>query len=184
MQCQYVHGARSEAEVDEYNSIISTVSNELCTGTPTAAFTALFNNASNTAAAPSGVATVLSDQYPSQSAISLYYTVSGIQGPGAITGSATLATKAASVSVTSSAGVAGSLASSGLSGSATRTVSSASGSATSAAGSSTAGSASAASASASATKTGGAARMGDGRVNMGVAGCGVALLAGFCALIL
>jgi hypothetical protein len=40
-----------------------------------------------------GSATDTSDLYPSQTAVSLYFTATGPQGPGQITGSATLATK-------------------------------------------------------------------------------------------
>ncbi len=47
----------------------------------------------------------MTDLYPSQTAISLYFTASGPQGPGQITGSATAATKVAStVSGSTSAG--------------------------------------------------------------------------------
>ena len=49
--------------------------------------------------APSGTDTATTDLYPSQTAISLYYTPSGKQGVGAITGAATAAT--ASVTSTS-----------------------------------------------------------------------------------
>ncbi len=40
-----------------------------------------------------GSATDTTDLYPSQTAVSLYFTATGPQGPGQITGSATLATK-------------------------------------------------------------------------------------------
>jgi len=40
-----------------------------------------------------GSATDTSDLYPSQTAVSLYFTATGPQGPGQITGSATLATR-------------------------------------------------------------------------------------------
>jgi hypothetical protein len=40
-----------------------------------------------------GSATDTSDLYPSQTAVSLYFSAEGPQGPGQITGSATLATK-------------------------------------------------------------------------------------------
>lgn len=53
--------------------------------------------------APSGTNTGMTDLYPSQTAISLYYTPSRSQGVGAITGSATGATK--SVATTTSASV-------------------------------------------------------------------------------
>ena len=68
------------------------MSHALCTGTPTADFADLFSSASD-AVAPTGTDTLTTDLYPSQTAISLYYTPTGKQGPGAITGSATAATK-------------------------------------------------------------------------------------------
>lgn len=47
----------------------------------------------------------MTDLYPSQTAVSLYYTASGPQGEGAITGSATLATNVpSSAAATTTAG--------------------------------------------------------------------------------
>lgn len=74
------------------------MSNILCTGTPTADFAVIFSNVADTAAPTATGATVLSDKFPSQSAVSLYYTAVGSQGPGAITGSGTAATKSFSAS--------------------------------------------------------------------------------------
>jgi hypothetical protein len=105
LNCQYVHGARSEAEVQAFDGILASASNALCTGTPTASFAAIFSSISEAAPqSASGAATVFSDQFPSMTAISLYFTVTGAQGPGAITGSATAATKAVASSTTSAAG--------------------------------------------------------------------------------
>lgn len=65
----------------------------LCTGTPTNSFAAIFSSLSDANVAVASTAgTGMTDLYPSQTAISLYYTASGPQGEGAITGSATLAT--------------------------------------------------------------------------------------------
>jgi hypothetical protein len=47
--------------------------------------------------AGNGTATDVTDLYPSQTAVGLYFTPIGVQGPGAITGSATAATKTGSV---------------------------------------------------------------------------------------
>ncbi|KAL3425755.1 collagen-like protein mcl1 [Phlyctema vagabunda] len=101
LTCNFVHGARSEQTFEAFNTIITSASHALCTGTPTADFTAIFNSITNLgggAAAATG-ATSLVDQFPSNPAVSLYYTATGPQGAGAITGSATLAT--ASVTSTS-----------------------------------------------------------------------------------
>ncbi|KAF1344551.1 hypothetical protein BDV97DRAFT_361936 [Delphinella strobiligena] len=114
--CQYVHGARSEAVLEAFESIISTVSNLLCTGTPTASFAAIFSSVSEGAPqAISGAATTLSDQYPSDAAVSLYYTAIGSQGAGVITGTAADATATASTSGSESTTVVGPTASAGSS---------------------------------------------------------------------
>ncbi len=96
-----MHGARSGAIVSAFNSIITTVSNALCTGTPTADFADLFTSASQVVGYASGTNTGTTDLYPSQTAISLYYTPTVKQGPGPITGSATAATKVATTTSTS-----------------------------------------------------------------------------------
>jgi hypothetical protein len=100
LDCDYVHGGRSEQIVSAFNTIITSASHALCTGTPTADFAALFSSASD-GVAPSGTNTGVTDLYPSQTAISLYYTPSGKQGVGAITGNATAATKVATTSPSS-----------------------------------------------------------------------------------
>ena len=159
LNCQYVHGSRSEAVVDAFKAIISSASSQLCTGTPTASFAAIFSSLSE--AAPqsvSGAATTTSDQFPSQSAVSLYYTATGNQGAGVITGSAASATATGSTSAQASgSNVAASLVSSvsatGKSGSSSA-ASSSGAKTTMSAGSSSAGSATAASA--SSTHTGAA----------------------------
>lgn len=112
LNCQYVHGTRSEAVYKANENIISSASSSFCgAATPTAVFASYFAEVSN--AAPqtaSGFATTLSDQYPSQSAVSLYYTATGNQGPGAITGSAAQATATASSSAAASGSSSASLA--------------------------------------------------------------------------
>ncbi|KAE8450131.1 hypothetical protein EG329_006912 [Mollisiaceae sp. DMI_Dod_QoI] len=107
LDCLYVHGARSPAATSAFNTIITSVSQELCTGTPTAPFESLFSSLNYNMPA-SGSQTVTTDLFPSQTAVSLYFTPSGIQGPGAITGSATLATKTGDVVETGSASGSGS----------------------------------------------------------------------------
>jgi len=107
LNCQYVHGARSLAVSSAFHDIISSASNALCTGTPTAGFAAIFSSISDSAPqVVSGAATSTSDQFPSQSAVSLYYTASGPQGAGAITGSATMATATSSASNTTTSATA------------------------------------------------------------------------------
>jgi len=91
-QCLYVHGGLTQQQLNQYSAVISAVSTSLCTGTPTAPFQSYFASAGSLGAAVTSGATVSSDQFPSQTAVSLYFTASGSQGPGAITGSATAAT--------------------------------------------------------------------------------------------
>lgn len=109
LDCNFVHGARSPAITSAFHSILTTVSNQLCTGTPAAPFQSIFKSL-NYDMGPSnatGAATQMSDMYPSQTAVSLYYTATS-QGPGAITGSATAATKSvASVATSPSKTVSG-----------------------------------------------------------------------------
>lgn len=93
LDCYYVHGNRSSGNVAAFNTILASASSALCTGTPTASFADIFANISNSNGPQDGSATSLKDQFPSQTAVSLYYTASGAQGVGAISGSATLATK-------------------------------------------------------------------------------------------
>jgi hypothetical protein len=100
LNCQYVHGTRSEAVAEAFSAILSSASSQFCsTATPTAVFASYFSALSDSSPqTATGAATSVSDQYPSQSAVSLYYTASGNQGPGAITGSAAQATAVASSS--------------------------------------------------------------------------------------
>jgi hypothetical protein len=84
--CLYVHGGRSQLDINGVLPIINSASNILCTGTPTAAFKQIFASVSEKATITPSGASVSSDKYPSQTAVSLYYTASGVQGPGAITG--------------------------------------------------------------------------------------------------
>lgn len=85
-RCLFVHGARDQRDLDTYSVILSSASQALCTGTPTAVFADVFSSVAATVAPVATGATVLSDQFPSKTAVSLYYTASGSQGPGAITG--------------------------------------------------------------------------------------------------
>ena len=106
LNCQYVHGAVSEAEAEAFSSIISSASVSLCTGTPTAGFAQIFSSASNTAVqAVQGAATSTTDLFPSDTAISLYYTASGSQGAGPVSGSSAVSVSASgTVSIASAVG--------------------------------------------------------------------------------
>jgi hypothetical protein len=101
LNCQYVHGTRSEAVRDAFDNILSSASSQFCNAaaTPTAVFASYFSALSNRSPqTATGVATSVSDRYPSQSAVSLYFTATGVQGPGLVTGSAAMATATAATS--------------------------------------------------------------------------------------
>jgi hypothetical protein len=86
LNCLSVHGAHSQEDANKFSIIMSSASSELCTGTPTAEFESIFSTVADTVPDATSGATILSDQFPSQSAVSLYYTPPTIQGPGLITG--------------------------------------------------------------------------------------------------
>ncbi|KAF6832860.1 hypothetical protein CPLU01_05949 [Colletotrichum plurivorum] len=91
-RCLFVHGLRSERELAFYSGVLSSASNALCTGTPTAAYAAIYSNIEVAATPVTTGATATSDRAQGNTAISLYYTASGPQGPGSITGAAASAT--------------------------------------------------------------------------------------------
>jgi hypothetical protein len=99
LACQTVHGARSPPVAEVFLSILTTASQALCTGTPTAPFASIFESVRATAGAEEAAQGVTaSDRYPDQTAVSLYYTATQIvQGPGVIRGSATQATNTRNV---------------------------------------------------------------------------------------
>ncbi|KAH8648804.1 hypothetical protein BGZ60DRAFT_423010 [Tricladium varicosporioides] len=107
LNCDFVHGARSPQIVSSYNAIITSASQALCTGTPTAPFASIFASLDSGSKASSGGAS-LTDLYPSKTDISLYYTPTKSQGVGAITGAATAATKTGSGGATTGTGATGS----------------------------------------------------------------------------
>lgn len=88
--CLFEHGLRSERDMLQYNSILSAASSAFCdpNTTPTAAFAKYWTSASYTVPVPTTGATGKSDRAPGETAVSLYYTASGSQGPGTVTGSA------------------------------------------------------------------------------------------------
>jgi hypothetical protein len=101
LDCDYVHGGRSPAQVSAFQTILSSASSSLCTGTPTASFAAIFSAIEESNVIPDASGST-SDQYPSQTAVSLYFTATGPTGPGQITGSATAAVATGSTSVSGS----------------------------------------------------------------------------------
>lgn len=95
--CLKVHGA---SENDEYvdPSLISSASASFCTGTPVTDFEDLFSAQLETALTGTATGT---DLFPSETAVSLYYTGSIETNAGEITGSATLAVFSSGISGTS-----------------------------------------------------------------------------------
>ena len=107
--CLYLHGERDARDVAFYDGVASAASTSLCgfltnpeDATPTAEWASIFSAVEVTAVYPTTGSTVSSNVLGSQTAISYYYTPSGPQGPGAITGSAAMATATPSVSGTGS----------------------------------------------------------------------------------
>jgi hypothetical protein len=90
-RCLVTHGGLSEREFNGFRAVLAAASSSLCSGTPTTNFAAIFASATPSGGAAQGP-TTYSDQYPSSSAVSLYYTPSGVQGPGTITGEFSIST--------------------------------------------------------------------------------------------
>ncbi|KAK6951435.1 hypothetical protein Daesc_007970 [Daldinia eschscholtzii] len=92
-RCLLTHGALSQRNFTYFSEVLSSASRELCEGTPTAAFATLFTEAQAGIPEPTTTGgTDFTDLKSGDAAVSLYYTASGPQGPGPITGSATAAT--------------------------------------------------------------------------------------------
>ncbi|ERS99115.1 hypothetical protein HMPREF1624_04311 [Sporothrix schenckii ATCC 58251] len=106
-RCLSVHGQLSDHDLAFFQSVASAASTSLCgfltagggrpTTTPTAIFRDLFTSAQAHLTSPTGaVATAASsvgpDVSPNNTDVGLYFTQSGPEGPGSITGSATAAT--------------------------------------------------------------------------------------------
>ncbi|SPN97428.1 uncharacterized protein DNG_00942 [Cephalotrichum gorgonifer] len=92
--CLFVHGLRSQRERDFFRGVMAAASEKLCTGTPTAPFRSLFSEVEATAARVTAGETQSVDLYPGNSDVGLYYTPSGPQGLGSVTGDASSATMA------------------------------------------------------------------------------------------
>lgn len=106
-QCLFDHGGLSERNLTYYASVIATASSLLCSASsPTAPFATLFASAAAKVPIPTTGGTVLSDVASGDTAVSVYYTATGSQGPGRITGSATAATATGAVSSGTGSGAA------------------------------------------------------------------------------
>lgn len=92
--CLFVHGLRSERDVDRYLNVLASVSSVLCEteATPTAIFRDIFQSVDYEVPVPTTGATGKSDQAVSKTDVSYYMTTTVSQGPGKITGSALSAT--------------------------------------------------------------------------------------------
>lgn len=106
-RCLSVHGQLSDRDLAFFESVATAASTSLCgfltsgggnpTTTPTAIFRDLFTSAqahltSPTGAAATAASSLGADTAPSDTDIGVYFTASGPEGPGSITGSATAAT--------------------------------------------------------------------------------------------
>ncbi|OIW31576.1 hypothetical protein CONLIGDRAFT_571340 [Coniochaeta ligniaria NRRL 30616] len=106
--CLFYHGLRTERDVAQYDGILSAASSAFCgAATPSTTFAAVFSSIQSSFPVPTTGGTVSSDRGPSQTAVSLYYTASGSQGPGAITGSAATATATRLITAPVSSGTTG-----------------------------------------------------------------------------
>ncbi|KAF3058199.1 hypothetical protein GL218_05392 [Daldinia childiae] len=112
-RCLLEHGALSPRNFSYFSDVLSSASEKLCEGTPTAAFATLFTDAQAGIPEPTTGNTAFSDVKSGDAAVSLYYTASGLQGPGPITGSATAATVHTSDSSSSEATATGGVSQSG-----------------------------------------------------------------------
>ncbi|KAH7326103.1 hypothetical protein B0I35DRAFT_125977 [Stachybotrys elegans] len=90
--CLVGHGYRSERDRAFWGNVISSASNALCTGVPTAAFQELFVSVQESVPAVTTGNTRSSDRFSSSTDVGLYYTATEPQGPGPITGDLTSAT--------------------------------------------------------------------------------------------
>ncbi|KAH6679946.1 hypothetical protein F5X68DRAFT_212397 [Plectosphaerella plurivora] len=92
-RCLQVHGLRSERDYLQYADVLSVVSEELCSGTPTAVYASIFSWVQETHPEPTTGNTVTSTELATGSAmdVSAYYTASGLQGAGQIEGAAATA---------------------------------------------------------------------------------------------
>ena len=100
-RCLTIHGFRSELDYTHYSDVLSIASEALCTGTPSAAYASIFSSARDNQPFPSSGASVASDEADGDTAVSLYYTATGPQGAGEITGAAASATPEITTSSTS-----------------------------------------------------------------------------------
>jgi hypothetical protein len=87
-ECLLFHGGLSQQEFNRATGVISLVSSTMCGAgaSPTDKFAAIYSSADVAFTSVVDGATVSSDAALSQTAVSLYYTAPGMQGPGSITG--------------------------------------------------------------------------------------------------
>ncbi|KAI0842527.1 hypothetical protein F5Y06DRAFT_129391 [Hypoxylon sp. FL0890] len=93
VSCLLYHGLISQRNYTYTSQVLSSASDMLCTGTPTAEFGTLLSEVQSSVPQPTTGDTARSDRRSGDAAVSLYYTASGTQGLGVITGSATAATR-------------------------------------------------------------------------------------------
>lgn len=90
-RCLNINGLRSERDYAHASDILSVASEALCTGTPSAAFADIFSSAQEAQPEPTTGATVTTDRNGGETEVSRYYTPTGEQGAGDITGAAATA---------------------------------------------------------------------------------------------
>ncbi|TLS23103.1 uncharacterized protein PpBr36_05906 [Pyricularia pennisetigena] len=91
--CLRAAGERSERDNARYASVMSAASSSLCgSGAVTKSYEEIFSSMDDSAAPVTTGATTSSDRLSGATQVSNYFTVTGTQGAGVITGSATAAT--------------------------------------------------------------------------------------------
>ncbi|EHA50941.1 hypothetical protein MGG_12858 [Pyricularia oryzae 70-15] len=91
--CLQAAGERSDRDIARYASVISAASSSLCgSGTLTKSYKEIFSSVDGTVPPVTTGATRSSDRLSGSTQVSNYFTATGTQGPGPISGSATAAT--------------------------------------------------------------------------------------------
>ncbi|TLD32723.1 hypothetical protein PspLS_00413 [Pyricularia sp. CBS 133598] len=91
--CLQAAGRRSERDLAKFEPVMSAASSSLCgSGAVTKDYQEIFSSIADSATDPTTGATGSSDRLSGSTQVSNYFTVTGTQGPGVVTGSAAAAT--------------------------------------------------------------------------------------------
>ncbi|GAO17126.1 uncharacterized protein UV8b_00331 [Ustilaginoidea virens] len=93
--CLFIHGFRSARDYAYWEQVLAVASSSLCHATPTAAFQDIFASVQADINQAPPVTTgdpQSSDEFPSETEVSLYYSATAPQGPGVVNGAAATVT--------------------------------------------------------------------------------------------